>query len=334
MGGLCLLFIIVACTSSAQETPTEAPTPDPDSVKTFVAQTVEAELTHVAASQPTETITSPTDTQIVNTPVPSATSTPQPSATVLAEFENHVEFITDVTVPDGTVFPPDANFTKTWRLKNIGSKTWTTEYSFVFVNGDRMEGNAISLGQDVLPGQTIDISIPMTAPAEPDTYTGFWMFADENDNLFGVGEEANLAVFVEIQVTLATATPGGPTATLDSTSRVTNTPEPSGLTGVNITVDSADYTGECPHTFTFDINFTLNGPATFRFQLEADAEDPNYTFDLPDPETVSSTQSGAHTETRTYELTLRTSVSGQAFVHILEPDDELSDPVSFNLTCQ
>src|SRR5690349_5782138 len=43
-----------------------------------------------------------------------------------------VQFVADVTVPDGTNFPPKATFTKTWRLKNIGSCTWTTSYQIVF----------------------------------------------------------------------------------------------------------------------------------------------------------------------------------------------------------
>jgi len=31
------------------------------------------------------------------------------------------QFISDVTVPDGTKYEPGATFKKTWRLKNIGT---------------------------------------------------------------------------------------------------------------------------------------------------------------------------------------------------------------------
>jgi len=38
---------------------------------------------------------------------------------------DRAQFISDVTVPDGTTFAPGATFTKTWRLKNSGTCTWT-----------------------------------------------------------------------------------------------------------------------------------------------------------------------------------------------------------------
>src|SRR5512145_1793119 len=51
---------------------------------------------------------------------------------------DRAQFIADVTVPDGTRFDPGATFKKTWRLKNIGTCTWTTSYSLVFDSGEKM----------------------------------------------------------------------------------------------------------------------------------------------------------------------------------------------------
>jgi len=34
---------------------------------------------------------------------------------------NWAQFVTDVTVPDGTYLAPGTTFTKTWRLKNIAA---------------------------------------------------------------------------------------------------------------------------------------------------------------------------------------------------------------------
>ena len=43
-------------------------------------------------------------------------------------------FIRDVTVPDGSPFAPGETFTKTWRLQNTGTCTWTTSnYTLVYV---------------------------------------------------------------------------------------------------------------------------------------------------------------------------------------------------------
>ena len=49
---------------------------------------------------------------------------------------DRAQFVADVTVPDGTRYDPGATFTKTWRLKNIGTCTWTTSYTLVFDSGD------------------------------------------------------------------------------------------------------------------------------------------------------------------------------------------------------
>jgi len=40
-------------------------------------------------------------------------------------------FVRDVTVPDGTKMEPGDDFTKTWRLLNAGTCSWTTAYRLV-----------------------------------------------------------------------------------------------------------------------------------------------------------------------------------------------------------
>jgi len=45
-----------------------------------------------------------------------------------------------VTVPDGWLITPGLVFKKTWRLKNIGTCTWTRNYSLVFAGGEQMGG--------------------------------------------------------------------------------------------------------------------------------------------------------------------------------------------------
>ena len=59
--------------------------------------------------------------------VPAATVTTQPAAAL--STCDMAQFVADVTVPDGTTYAPGAAFTKTWRLKNIGTCTWSTSYS-------------------------------------------------------------------------------------------------------------------------------------------------------------------------------------------------------------
>lgn len=167
---------------------------------------------------PTVTGTPPTATP-TRTPAPVTVTVPPSSC-------DRVQFISDVSVPDGTTFAPGATFTKTWRLKNVGSCQWTTSYQLAFFSGEQMSAPAsAAFPRSVDVGQTIDISVNMTAPAAAGSYRGFWMFKNANGALFGIGAQANKPWWVDIKVSGATVTPGGPS----------KTPTPTVTTGPTIT---------------------------------------------------------------------------------------------------
>src|SRR6266511_1020934 len=111
------------------------------------------------------------------------------------------QFVADVTIPDGVPVDPGFVFKKTWRIKNIGTCTWTRSYKVVFVSGEQMGGvAAVNLPRDIAPGQTIDLTISMIAPLTPGTYRGFWELQNPAGGLFGMGLAANRPFFVEINV--------------------------------------------------------------------------------------------------------------------------------------
>src|SRR5512133_2292251 len=94
--------------------------------------------------------------------VPAAvTASPASAATC-----DWAQFVTDVTVPDGTRYDPGTAFTKTWRLRNIGTCPWSKSYTMVYDAGEKM-GTTLSVPftADVPPGGTIDLSVNMTAPS-------------------------------------------------------------------------------------------------------------------------------------------------------------------------
>lgn len=124
-----------------------------------------------------------------------------PAAPVAAVAGDWVQFVADVTIPDGTSFKAGDTFTKTWRLKNIGSTTWTTDYSLVFVSGEQMSAPAsLKLPKSVAPGGTVDVTVNMTAPAAAGTYRGNWQLKTAAGVLFGIGAAANKPFWVEIKV--------------------------------------------------------------------------------------------------------------------------------------
>ncbi|HSR20131.1 MAG TPA: NBR1-Ig-like domain-containing protein, partial [Anaerolineales bacterium] len=122
---LLLAVPLAACgTSDADATPTLSI----DAVFTAAAQTLQAQqATQLALTPPT------------NTPSPSPFPT-LPPASPLAPIGivsstppaggaagcNNAAFVSDVTIPDGTILKPGEKFTKTWRIYNSGSCSWTT----------------------------------------------------------------------------------------------------------------------------------------------------------------------------------------------------------------
>lgn len=170
---------------------------DNNAVFTQVAQTLIAEQTQNA---PTATFT-PTPTDLP-TATPQPTFTPQPPTPTPQLIPcDAAAFIADVSVPDGTIFPPNARFTKTWRLQNVGTCTWNNTYDLVFVSGDRMgAANVIPLPGNIVPGQTIDLSVEFIAPGNPGTYRGYWMLRSGLGVNFGIGREFDDPFWVQIRV--------------------------------------------------------------------------------------------------------------------------------------
>jgi hypothetical protein len=70
----------------------------------------------------------------------------------------------------------------------------------VFTSGDQMGGTtAVRLSGNVYPGQTVDVSVTLTAPDKRGHFTGYWMLRNPNGVLFGYGDKANQAFYVDIR---------------------------------------------------------------------------------------------------------------------------------------
>ncbi len=167
-----IIFLLVGCNLQLSGQSTQ----EPINSGTQAAMTVQAELTRIVgqatltpSNMPATSTTAPTNTTaatVTNTPIPC----------------NKASFVTDVTIPDGTSIPAGGAFTKTWRLRNIGSCTWNSSYQLVFYSGDPM-GPSLGYAQSltsgyVSPGQTVDATVSLTAPLTAGTYTGYWGFRD------------------------------------------------------------------------------------------------------------------------------------------------------------
>jgi hypothetical protein len=111
------------------------------------------------------------------------------------------QFISDLTIPDGTSLAPGAAFTKTWRLSNSGTCTWDTTYSMIWAGGDAMgSSNAAKLPVSVAPGQMVDISLNLVSPGTPGHYKSLWKLSNSSGNQFGIGASGNDPFWADINV--------------------------------------------------------------------------------------------------------------------------------------
>lgn len=146
---------------------------------TAAAQTVQAQLTQPTQAQPSVTPTFTTSPGLPTNTVAPPTSIP--SATQACDKADFV----DENYPDDTVVAPGETFTKTWTFKNIGTCSWTPAYAIVFSSGNSMGGPATqALTSNVNPGQEVDLSVTLTAPAANGTYKGVWKLRNASGVVF------------------------------------------------------------------------------------------------------------------------------------------------------
>ena len=191
-----LMIVQLACNISADNT-------TPDTFATLNGLYTASALTLEAVSTQTGFTATP------GLPLPTATAAAFASATNLPVIASPVpvsrcdalQFLSDVTYPDGSPVNRSNTFVKTWRIKNIGTCSWKPSYALVFASGDSMSGpSAVALTRNVNPGETIEISVTLTAPNKEGNFRGYWKLRNASGVLFGFGAQADTAFWVDIKV--------------------------------------------------------------------------------------------------------------------------------------
>ncbi len=146
-----------------------------------------------ATSVPNATIT-PAPTEILT---PTVTNSPVPTQVCDA-----ARFVADVTFPDGAIVKTNEFFTKTWRFKNIGTCTWDSSYALVFDVGDQMGGpTSVPLPVNVAPGEEVELSVDLQAPAKSGSYRSFWRLRNPGGIMLPImGGYKSKSFYVDIRV--------------------------------------------------------------------------------------------------------------------------------------
>lgn len=234
------LFVICALFLGACNLPSNNPQ---GAAATYAAQTVAALLT--PSTTPTTSLASNNTATPSFTPSPTNTSTPAATATPTCP---QAQFVTDVTIPDGTVMTPGQSFTKKWRIRNTGECAWNG-YNLVFDTGDSMGGPASKAVGVVNPGQEIDIEVNLTAPASAGNYRGYWRIVTNNNVLVPMlnGYQGR-AFYVDIKV--------------QAPATATNTSAPA----FAVTSVVFEVTGTCPN-FHVKVSVTTSAAGTVKYKF-------------------------------------------------------------------
>ena len=189
-----LLIVQLAC-----NLPSNSATPDTfatlNGLYTASALTVEAQSGSTATpGLPLPTVTIAGSATATNPP---SSGSPVPGAKCDA-----AQFLADVTYPDGSILPRSTTFVKIWRIKNVGTCTWSTSYALIYSGGDSLGGpNTVGMPGTVYPGQYIEIPVTLNSPNKDGNYTGYWKLRNASGVPFGIGAQADTAFWVKIRVT-------------------------------------------------------------------------------------------------------------------------------------
>ena len=191
-------FLLLLTVQLACNLPSDASTPDP--FATLNGLYTASAQTQTAASTSTPGLPPPTVVTLAGSPTatnPPVTFSPAPVSRCDA-----AEFLADVTYPDGSIVPRNTTFVKIWRIRNVGTCTWSTSYSIAFASGDSMGASAsVSMPGSVSPGQYIEIPVTLKSPGNDGNYRGYWKLRNASGGLFGIGGAADAAFWVDIRVT-------------------------------------------------------------------------------------------------------------------------------------
>jgi len=270
------------------------------------ASDLSVQLTLIAIQNTQTSIASPAQEAATQQP-PQPQQQTQPAATAQTDATptitltpipcNRPKFQSE-TIPDGTQMDPEQSFTKSWRIKNDGTCTWTTGYKFVFSQGDRMGGAQVqNLSASVAPGETADFTVNLKAPKDDGEYKGYWKLQSDEGEYFG-------NYWVEIVV-------GSPQPAFAVTRVIYN---------VKKNIDMS-----CPGTINVKAEITSNAAGTITYYWRnpdgGNAAAKSLKFTEPGKKIID------------YNPTISTSGEHKVRLYIDEPNHQWFDWVTFTVNC-
>ncbi len=239
-------ILIAACGTSAPVAITGTETPVSSTASSVELPTLAPSATPYDPVSPSPTPSS--------TPVDSATA-PTPTAMPAQDCIDKAAFSADVTIPDGMVLKMGESFTKTWRIRNEGTCTWTG-YELVYAGGDALNGAMSNPMQGIKPGEYGNISVELKAPQRAGGLIGYWLIKNTAGKTFGVGAEGDGLLWV--QITVASPLPSGATPVAAGTTPVTTGSSPVSAVPTSVPASTTQASpADCGYTRNVDYEYQI-----------------------------------------------------------------------------
>jgi hypothetical protein len=133
----------------------------------------------------TVVVASPTGTQY----------TPTANPSTLAYGCNNLSLVNNLGNSSGSTVQPEEHFTTTWQVANTGTCNWLYGYTLVPVSGTNLAEDPVRVNNPpVPPGEWRRLTVHLTAPNDPGTYTQYWRLTDGAGHAFGASLEVSVTV--------------------------------------------------------------------------------------------------------------------------------------------
>ncbi len=213
-----IVTILSACSGrapAATSAPTQAETP---AIPVTGVTVTEAPVT---AGESATAEAAATSTTAPETATATAEPTRPPNA---PDCTNSAAFVADLTIPDNAEIEGNATFTKTWQVMNTGTCIWASDYKLTHYSEEFMGALTDVPLAVTYPGQTLDISVELTAPNRIGTHRAYFVIENPAGLIMKVNEDSRLWAIINVKVlAAATATATGAPQTTGATATSAST---------------------------------------------------------------------------------------------------------------
>ena len=106
-------------------------------------------------------------------------------ATPTVKCKDLLTFISDLTIPDGTVVSPDSTLDKRWEVENSGNCNWDENYRIRLIAGPQLSAQKEQALYPARSGTRAIIRFVFKAPLELGSYRSAWQAFNPRGEPFG-----------------------------------------------------------------------------------------------------------------------------------------------------